>query len=255
MKIKHLATLYLIITVFASCSDNNSEKWNPEDKKNSGIGIILTPNTSLRIDPLIFSSRIDQMKKGEAVEILDRSKERKYIGKTRDYWYKIKLSNGITGWTFGAHINILDKSSKKDVNRYLEEFWAKEQKTLSKELRGKWWSVNRFGDFTSHSLEIYEDGKYKSYYKKSKTKIEGEYTFDFNDNLILFSKGTSFKNNLKFYKRGSIYVLAKETEKREIIFKKINIDPESDGELKEKKDKEKENKAAKDKGKDGSKTQ
>jgi len=260
-KIKYLTILNILFSLIisvAGCSNDTSKQWDPGESRKKLMGIITVPNASLRVDPLIFSSRISQMKKGEAVEVLERSKEMKRIGKSKNYWYKIKLQNGITGWTYGSLVKVIKGSNRENINKYLDQFWAKETEELKKAFHGKWWSVNKFGDFTSHSLEIYSDGKYKSYYKRSKRKIEGEYTFDFNDNSIVFSKGTSFKNNLRFFKRGASYVLAKETDKSRIMFKKININPQTEDEKEEEKRK-KEEKSAKtnktQKAKNGSKTQ
>ncbi len=250
MKFKTITTVLIISFILSGCAKEKPGDKPKTAKAEKNIGIILTPNTSLRIDPLIFSSRITQMKKGQAVEIQDRSMNKKRIGRSRNYWYKIKLENGISGWTYGQHIKIIKNSNREDVDKYLSKFWEKETEELGKDLHGKWWSVNRFGDFTYHCLEIYKDGKYKSYYKKSKKKIEGEYNFNFNEDKIVFLKGTSFGEDLNYIKRGKIYSLQKNTEKKEIRFKKININPESDQD----EDAEKKDENGKTKTTDGSKT-
>jgi hypothetical protein len=207
-------------TIITPGKDVKSEKNN--------MGIILTQDTALRIDPLIFSARITQMNKGQIVEVLDRSSEEKIIAGSADYWYKIKLENRITGWTFGKHIKILDSSGKEAVDSYLGKFWEKETEELSKELHGKWWSINRYGDFTNHALEIHKDGQYRSYSKGGGKPVEGVYNFDFNKNMVIFLSGTTFKNDLHYTKKGNIYSLSIETDKDEIRFKKININPSSD---------------------------
>jgi hypothetical protein len=155
----------------------------------------------------------------------------KTVGKAKDYWYKIKLDNGISGWVFGSDMNILKDSNKDHISSYLSEFWEKETTELSAALHGKWWSVNKFNDFTSHCLEIYKDGKYKSYHKGGSKKIEGEYNFDFNNNQIIFLKGTSFEGDLNYFQRGDEYTLIRESETNEIKFKKINAVPEAEIEL------------------------
>jgi len=197
-------------------------------EKNTGI--ILTQDTALRIDPLIFSAKITQMNKGQVVEVLDKSAEEKTIAGSTDYWYKIKLENRMTGWAFGKHIKILDSAGKEAVDTYLGKFWEKETSELSNELHGKWWSVNRYGDFTSHALEIHKDGQYRSYFKGGGKPIEGVYNFDFNKNMVVFLSGTTFKNDLRYTKKGNIYSLSIETEKEDIRFKKININPSSNEE-------------------------
>lgn len=197
------------------------------------VAIIITANTALRVDPLVSTSRIAQMKKGEITQVLERSAVTQTIAGQNDYWYKVKLSNGITGWVFGKNISILNDSSSDNVESYLSSFWEKETDELSGALHGKWWSVNRFGDYTSHCLEIYKDGRYASYIKGAQKKIEGNYNFDFNKSQIIFLAGTSFEGELNYVRRGDIFSLYRDTANDEIRFKKINNNPESQSEVTE----------------------
>ncbi len=223
------AAACIIIVIITSCNKIKPETpVIPENTEGSPLAVIITPNTALRVDPLIFTSRVAQLKKGEVGELLERSSEKKPVGGTTDYWYKIRFNNGISGWVFGSNINILNNSNRNNVESYLSQFWEKETKELSEALHGRWWSVNRFNDFTSHVLEIYKDGKYKSYIKGSTKKIEGDYNFDFNKNQIIFLNGTTFEKDLNYIRRGEEYTLSKEDEKDEMKFKKINANPESE---------------------------
>ena len=235
MKLKryNFICLLLFFTIFmANCKQNDSAGYAiPENTEKNPVAVIITPNTALRIDPLIFSSRITALKKGEVGEIIDKSNEMKTVGKSKDYWYKIRLANGISGWVFGSNMNILKDSDKSHITSYLSEFWEKETSSLGEALHGKWWSVNKFNDFTNHCLEIYKDGKYKSYLKGSSRKLEGEYNFDFNNNQIVFLKGTTFEGDLNYFQRGDEYTLVRESEKNEIRFKKINANPEAETEI------------------------
>lgn len=230
-KISIIIASFLII-LNTSCKDKNGETQAiPGNSEGNPVAVIITPNTAMRIDPLIFSSRVALLKKGEVAEILDRSSEEKNIGTSRSYWYKVRLSNGITGWIYGVNITILDDANKGNVESYLSQFWEKETEELSTALHGKWWSVNRFNDFTNHCLELYKDGKYKSYIKGATKKLEGEYNFDFNKSQIIFLGETSFTGNLNYVKRGEIYTLFNDSEKDEIKFKMINTNPESDDDV------------------------
>lgn len=197
------------------------------------VAVIITANSALRVDPLVSTSRIAQMKKGEVTEVLERSAVPQTIAGQNDYWYKVRLTNGITGWVFGKNISILNDSSSDNVESYLSSFWEKENEELSGALHGKWWSVNRFGDFTNHCLEIYKDGRYASYIKGAQKKIEGNYNFDFNKSQIIFLAGTSFEGELNYVRRGDIFSLYRDTENDEIRFKKINNNPESQSEVSE----------------------
>ncbi len=229
--IKRCITVAALTFALASgCSKSKQEiPVIPENSSGNPLAVVITPNTALRVDPLIFTSRIAQLKKGEVGEVLDRSSEKKPVAGTMDYWYKIRLSNGITGWVYGSNINILKDSNRNNVESYLSQFWDKETKELSEALHGRWWSVNRFNDFTSHVLEIYKDGKYKSYVKGSPKIIEGDYNFDFNKNQIIFLNNTTFEGDLNYIKRGEEFTLSRDDEKNELKFKKINTNPESDG--------------------------
>ncbi len=230
---KTLLSILLSFIIITGCSKHKPETPSiPENAGGNPIAVIITPNTALRVDPLIFTSRVLQMKKGEVGEIIEKSTEKKPVAGKMDYWYKIRLSNGISGWVYGSNISILNDSNRNNVESYLSQFWEKETKELSEALHGKWWSVNRFNDFTNHCIEIYKDGKYKSYLKGSTKKIEGEYNFDFNKNKIIFLNGTSFEGELEYIRRGDIYTLFRETDKDEIKFKKINVNPESETEEK-----------------------
>jgi len=229
-KIFNAIALLLILVVFFSCKKSDEGGLLLNNSAPRKFAVVITPNTAMRIDPLVFSSRVALLKKGDFGEVIDRTTEEKRVGSNRNYWYKIKLSNGIQGWVFGENLNILENADSDNVESYLGKFWEKESEELKKELHGKWWSVNRFNDFTNHCLEIYNDGRYKSYLKGATKKLEGEYNFDFNKSQIIFLGETSFEGNLYFIKRGDVYTLYRESDKDEIKFKKINVNPESENE-------------------------
>jgi hypothetical protein len=231
---RSLILTVLSLIVFTMCG-KNEETLIPlstgAGKKQ--IAIITTANSALRIDPLISTTRITQMKKGEITEMLERSAVTQTIAGQSDYWYRIRLSNGITGWVFGKNISVLNDASSDNVQSYLSSFWEKETSELGEALHGKWWSVNRFGDYTSHCLEIYKDGRYASYVKGAQKKIEGNYNFDFNKSQVIFLAGTSFEGELFYVRRGEVFSLYRDTVNDEIRFKKINNNPESRSEVSE----------------------
>ncbi len=232
MKKVSIIIVFLLIIIHISCGGKKSEiPAIPENSEGKPVAVIITPNTAMRIDPLIFSSRVALLKKGEVAEVLERSSEEKNIGNSKNYWYKVRLANGVAGWIYGVNITILDDSNRGNVESYLSQFWEKETEELGSALHGKWWSVNRFNDFTNHCLEIYKDGKYRSYIKGASKKLEGNYNFDFNNNQIIFLGETSFTGNLSYVKRGEIYTLFNDSEKDEIKFKMINTNPESDDDV------------------------
>ncbi len=182
--------------------------------------IIISGNSAIRIDPILFSSRVALLKKGEVVEVIERSKTKSWIGKTNDYWFKVRRNSGIVGWTFGTNIKLL-RPGTASLEQYISDFMKDDSKEVIKALTGKWWSVNSFGDFTNHCIEIKDDNTYKSYTKGGGAFFSGEYTFDFNKNQIIFLKGATFGNSLDMIKRGQTYMLQKEQEDQIVQFKRI----------------------------------
>jgi len=47
------------------------------------------------------------LEKGDRVEVLEKSAEKMKIGEMTDYWYKVwRLSDGLTGWSFGPYLEV-----------------------------------------------------------------------------------------------------------------------------------------------------
>ena len=213
-----ISFILLSVIIILNCSKNSPNETNLTKEKY--IGITTNNNSAVRINPFIFSAKINQLKKGASVQIKKKTQEKQKIGKYYDYWYKIKLKKGITGWIFGSNLKIL--TEKDSIDNYISDFVEEELNFLRKNISGKWWSVNKYNNFTNHGIEFYGDGKYKSYLRGSKDKaIESDFTVDFNKNEIIFLKGTSFGKNLKFTVRGNTYILKNTLKKSDMRFKKI----------------------------------
>ena len=213
--------IILVCTVLFHGCGNDSEQ-SKIIKPDDYTGIILSKNTSLRVDPYIFSAKISMLNKGETVKVVERSKTKSWIGKSHNYWYKVIRRDTIPGWVYGEHIKLVKSSSQSSVNNYIADYWDKEAEKLKKEISGKWWSVTVSGEFTDHCLEIESNGKYRSYKKGQRDNaVNGDYNFDFNRNEIVFLQGTSFNKNLNFIKRGNTYFFKTPGTKEYIKFKKI----------------------------------
>ncbi|MBN2158861.1 MAG: SH3 domain-containing protein [Spirochaetes bacterium] len=210
---------------FLTCSNNEGEI-SPDS-----YGIVLRGFTAMRIDPMIFAGIVAQLEKGTSVDILDKSETKTWVGKTSGYWYRVRTKEGITGWIFDQNISI-HHSKKDSKDRVISEFMAGELVQIRQYLAGKWWSINEFGDFTNHCLELYESEKYRSYVKGNEARpIVGTYRLDFNKNEILFSNGTSFNSNLELAKRGSDYIIKKTMKDYELRFSKISVETSPEPEL------------------------
>jgi hypothetical protein len=218
-----------LLFMIGSCGADDKQDSDLSKKGAANRGIILSQNTSLRINPYIFSSKIKLLDRGDKVDVLERSAEKSWIGNTEDYWYRIRTSEDFRGWVYGRTIKILTGDDTAEVEKSINKFWAREFQQLKEDLTGKWWSINKFGDFTRHGLELYPDGTYRSYYKGGKKgAIEGKYNIDFNNNDIVFLKGATFGKTIRFVKAGTGYYLMREMENYELRMKKIQKELDED---------------------------
>ncbi|HNR87915.1 MAG TPA: SH3 domain-containing protein [Spirochaetota bacterium] len=222
------ASLIILLAVLVAagalaCKKSRSDALTADEN----LGLIIRDNTALRLDPLFYSSRISVLKKGETVAILDRSKKKGYIGTSGQYWYKVALKSGITGWVFGGTIRVLSDKNASAVEDQISDLMQEESKQLRRTLAGKWWSIDSFGEFTNHILDIEESGKYKSSERGGKS-IEGKFQIRVRDQEIVFDKGTSFERNLFYARRGVSYFLENNAKDKggPIKFKKL-VGPES----------------------------
>jgi len=210
----------MVLIFFTGCSPDTAVD-TAAVKKEKLTAVVLSGGTVIRIHPYLYSAKVDELNKAAVVSIIDKSSEKQWIGKSNDYWYKVKTSDSISGWVFGQNLKILDSADSSDSESFAKEVQEKELQEIKKEISGKWWSVNKFDDFTNHCLELHGDGRYHSYFKGSEKGIEGEYNVDFTKNELIFLKGTTFKSDLNFVKRGQTYTLHRETDEGGIKMKKI----------------------------------
>lgn len=225
--------LLLFVFLLASCGTETATSDQEIDAVDTGKfptkGLILTQGTAIRLQPLIFSSRIDQLDKGASVNVLSRSAKKSWIGNNSDYWYQVEIHKGVVGWMYGSNLQIVDTDDDKKMQELVNRFWKEESDEIMKQLHGSWWSVNDFGDFTLHGLELHEDGEYHSYWKGGKAGgIKGTFSLNFKDTSLEFEKGTTFKHNLKFRKQGQEYQLYQELEDQTLRFKKIAMETEEE---------------------------
>jgi hypothetical protein len=215
--------LSLITLTIAGCSRKPANEPLSSGKKQ--IALIIVQDSALRLDPIVSSARIDVLNTGENGEVIDYSKEKSSVAGKQDFWYKIRLRNGVTGWVWGQNIKVFAEGENKSIESFARELRAAEEETVRKEIRGKWWSVVGEDTFTNHILAIHTDGKYAALLKGSDKPVEGTYTIDTEKNLITFDKGAPFGNNVNYIIRGDFYVLEAVGEKSKIRFKRISSDP------------------------------
>lgn len=76
----------------------------PHSKAAHLIGIVKINNVKLREEPTTKSKLLRKLTKGLLVKVLDRSEKKHSISNMYDYWYKVKIPEGIEGWVFGFYL-------------------------------------------------------------------------------------------------------------------------------------------------------
>jgi hypothetical protein len=229
MNIRLISALIFVLTMIAGCS--RQDEHSPFAGSRKDIGVIVVADSAVRVDPFYYSSRIAVLPMGENVEVIDRSREESKVAGTQDFWYKIRLRDGISGWIYGQNIKVFKEGSDRSIESYAKKLRANEDEKVRKELSGKWWSVTGEDNFTDHILSIRDNGTYASLRRGSLKPLEGDYTIDSAQGIITFSAGASFGNTANFIVRGEFYIIETVTDGRTIKFKKLSSDPDFKDEL------------------------
>jgi hypothetical protein len=225
-------TLIVFIAASAlSCSKSEPLKPVLQQTRNNQIALVTEKGTAVRLHPFVYSSKVYELKNGEQVFVIEKSKVKAAIGKNTDFWYKIMTGNGLTGWLFGANIKIFEPGKESAAKSYETKIHEDEIAALTKELEGKWWSVNTREDFTNYTISLYKDGKYQAMQKDSSKPSKGTYTINPVESTITFSDGTPLGNVMKISERGINYYLEYADEKQNVRFKKISSDPKTNEEM------------------------
>ncbi|MFW5808143.1 MAG: SH3 domain-containing protein, partial [Spirochaetota bacterium] len=225
---RYSIAFFLFCALTVSCGDTHDESTplTAPEMEDRSFGIILNENAAVRFQPQLHTARIEYLDKGDTVQIIGRSSEQSRIGGITDYWYYVSMPSGLTGWTFGSNLKILKEGDDFTIEDYREQVAQEKIELTLKQLKGKWWSVTKSGNFTSHMLMLYPDKTYRS--TRGGLKKEGTFDIDMNDKLIRFSDGTSFGDVLGFSERGQELVLEIEGEEYTYRFKKISSETDKD---------------------------
>lgn len=206
-----------------SCGDPVGKKIS----KNNQIGLITEKGTALRIDPYVYSGKVGDLSRGEKTEILEASKVLVYVGKDGNYWYKVKTESGMIGWVFGKNLKIFSAGSDFSAGNFEKQLLEEDLDSISKELIGKWWTVNTRDEFTSYWVSLFKDGTYEAQHKDGGKLFKGKYSVSPADSKIAFDSTTPIGNEMKFSQRGVTYFIECTNNNESYRFKKISSDPKS----------------------------
>jgi len=225
--------IYIIISALLLFSvlkcGQESTVQNKNEESTNEIGIIITENTVMRLDPIIYSAVVTYICKGEKVKILKKSTVKSWLGDISDYWYMVRYSKGFLGWIYGKNIKIFFENDAGKISKYLSRFWKKELIRTRSRIKGLWEIIKTGGSNPGQHLLIYDDGNYVSYLSENEL-IKGQYKINLKDGEILFSDGTFFGKKIMYsIRERRLYLILKNGDK-ETVFKRItrkidNIEP------------------------------
>jgi len=76
-------------------------------KTKPNIAVLIDSKVRIRSDGNLQAVQLGYLNKDDIVEILEMSNDKMKIGDMNDFWYRVKrLSDGLTGWTYGAFLKI-----------------------------------------------------------------------------------------------------------------------------------------------------
>ena len=215
---KIIICIILLSFLITVCKDDDSSVQIKKDINK--VGIVIVDKSVLRIDPLLYSAVVGFRSKGEIAFVLSESREKIKVGKDEECRYYVRFSGGYTGWIYGSNLKIFPANRMIEIEKYLSKMWAIEYEKIRKKITGIWESVEKEG-VSKQSLELFEDGKYKSFRDESKV-IEGGYTINFKSREIVFKNGTFFGNKITFFQLSDGNFLKKSADDNGIKFIKIS---------------------------------
>lgn len=115
---KLIFLLFVALIFYPSCFGKKDNKLTIELpitqvlEQSANYAVIISSHLRLRPEPSVKSKAVTTLWKGYILEILSKSSKQYSVEGATDFWYQINY-DGITGWVFGAYIDIyphLDKA-------------------------------------------------------------------------------------------------------------------------------------------------
>jgi hypothetical protein len=69
-------------------------------------GVLNDTRVRIRAYPTLNAEILGHLDRGDRVEVLERSGLRESIGEMRDFWYRIRTEDGLSGWSYGHFIDL-----------------------------------------------------------------------------------------------------------------------------------------------------
>ncbi len=143
---------------------------------------------NMRVSPFILGSKVDVLRKGVELKVVERSETKDIIGSSREYWYRVRMVNGVEGWIYGTGL-LFDKPEDDKSDLEIWRIPMDSSMLPDADLRGKW-KVSSGGErFNRVDLVLRGDGTF-SYQTGIEMPAEGTYSISREKNQIILNSGS-----------------------------------------------------------------
>ncbi|MCR9142049.1 MAG: SH3 domain-containing protein [bacterium] len=175
---------------------------------------------SLRIDPTTVASEIAFLDRGLEVQVIGRGIEKQRISGYNEFWYRIRLPDGIEGWIYGASLSIGSAGGKRRAPE-------QDAKELALSLVGKWWEVRTDGSTGYRRLYLWPDGVYKYAYGTEGPMREGKYTVQPEEMQLKLDPPSGMGDTVSLRRLGTELRMFAQTDGKKVSLRRAFLDPDA----------------------------
>ena len=187
---------------------------------------ITNDQASLRLDPTTVASEIAFLDLGLEVQVVGRTAEKVRISGHNEYWYRIRLPDGIEGWMYGASLSIGSSGKQQKAA-------AEDPEKIRLNLVGKWWEVRKDGSTGYRRLYLWPDGVYKYAYGTEGPMQEGRYEILPAEKKLKLDPPSGMGDTVTMKRLGTELRLFAQTDDRTVSFRRAFLDPDAPDPLEE----------------------
>lgn len=207
--------LFSVLVIFPGSGCDSA----PTESSNT-FAEVTNHKASLRIDPTTVASEIVFLDRGLEVNVIGRSTEKARISGHNEFWYRVRLPDGIEGWVYGASLSI---GSTGGVRRKPEQ----DKKELALSLVGKWWEVRTDGSTGYRRLYLWPDGVYKYAYGTDGPMLEGKYEILAEEQQLKLDPPSGMGDTVRLKRLGTELRLFAETDGKKVSLRRAFLDPDA----------------------------
>lgn len=133
----------------------------PPDIPGSGLAATVTYDASMRAAPALSSDPVCRISSGTAATVIDQD-----FSEQKDGWYRLRLSNGLTGWMNSGYVRLANADSLVHDLNYTNAYAFGTELILWNQANGKFYSglfYRRLGEANVYNYGDYEGVRYNRY--------------------------------------------------------------------------------------------